>query len=126
MNMQPSDSRGSKLSSYKKGIAAEELAQKLLEGKHYRLLAHRYRNQAGEIDIVAKRGNHIAFVEVKGRKSHDEAAWSILPRQQYRIASAAEGFLGENAEYAGCSASFDVVLVSPTQGCAHIENVFLA
>jgi putative endonuclease len=39
---------------------------------------------------------------------------------------AAEVFLGEHASLAQCSASFDVILVSPTQGCAHIEQAFLA
>ncbi len=113
-------------SSYALGIAAESRARQLLESKRYCILAQRYKTKAGEIDLVAQRGDHLAFVEVKHRKTQDEAAWAIAPRQQARIAMAAEIFLGEHASLAQCSASFDVVLVSPTQGCAHIEQAFLA
>jgi putative endonuclease len=112
--------------SHSVGVAAECRAKKLLEGKSYRILAQRYKTKAGEIDLVAKRGDHLAFVEVKGRKTLDEAAYSILPRQQARIALAAEVFLGEHLELSQCSASFDVILVSPSQGCSHIEQAFLA
>ncbi len=112
--------------SYAIGIAAESRAKGLLESKDYRILAQRYKTKGGEIDIVAKRGDHLAFVEVKRRKTHEEAAYAIVPRQQARIAVAAEVFLGEHAELSHCSASFDVILVSPKQGCAHIEQAFLA
>jgi putative endonuclease len=107
-------------------VAAECCAKRLLESKSYHILAQRYKTKAGEIDLVARRGDHLAFVEVKQRKTQDEAAWSIAPRQQARIAVAAEVFLGEHATLAQCSASFDVILISPTQGCAHIEQAFLA
>jgi putative endonuclease len=112
--------------SYAIGIAAEARAKGLLEGKDYRILAQRYKTKGGEIDIVAKRGDHLAFVEVKRRKTHEEAAYAVEPRQQARIAVAAEVFLGEHAEFSHCSASFDVILISPAQGCAHIEQAFLA
>jgi putative endonuclease len=118
--------RSSPQSSYAIGVAAESCARQLLESKSYRILAQRYKTKAGEIDLVARRGDHLAFVEVKQRKTQDEAAWSITPRQQARIAMTAEVFLGEHTALAQCSASFDVVLVSPTQGCAHIEQAFLA
>jgi putative endonuclease len=112
--------------SYARGVAAERHARGLLEGKDYRILAQRYKTKGGEIDLVAKRGDHLAFVEVKRRKTHEEAAYAIGPRQQARIATAAEIFLGEHAELAHCSASFDVILVAPNQGCSHIEQAFLA
>ncbi len=113
-------------SSYALGVAAESRARQLLESKNYSILAQRYKTKAGEIDLIARRGDHLAFVEVKQRKTQDEAAYSIAPRQQARIALAAEVFLGEHAALAQCTASFDVVLISPNQGCAHIEQAFLA
>jgi putative endonuclease len=112
--------------SYRTGVAAERHARGFLEAKDYLILAQRYKTKGGEIDFVAKRGDHLAFVEVKGRKTHEEAAWAILPRQQARIATAAEIFLGEHSELAHCSASFDVILVAPGAGCSHIEQAFLA
>jgi putative endonuclease len=116
----------SRRTSYSIGVAAEGRARKLLESKNYNILAHRYKTRGGEIDLVARRGEHLAFVEVKGRKTQEEAAYAILPRQQARIALAAEVFLSEHLELSQCSASFDVILVSPTQGCSHIEQAFLA
>jgi putative endonuclease len=112
--------------AYATGVAAESSARGLLESKDYRILAHRYKTKGGEIDLVAKRGDHLAFVEVKRRKTQEEAAYAVLPRQQARIAVAAEIFLGEHSELAHCSASFDVILVTPNRGCAHIEQAFLA
>lgn len=112
--------------SYATGVAAESQARRHLESKNYRILAHRYKTKGGEIHLVAKKGDHLAFVEVKGRRTHDEAAFALLPRQQARIAVAAEIFLSEHQDLSQCSASFDVILVSPNQGCSHIEQAFLA
>ncbi len=112
--------------AYATGMAAESSARGLLESKDYRILAHRYKTKGGEIDLVAKRGDHLAFVEVKRRKTQEEAAYAVVPRQQARIAVAAEIFLGEHSELSHCSASFDVILVTPNRGCAHIEQAFLA
>jgi putative endonuclease len=127
MAMKQADRRAfARETCHKKGLAAENLAERFLEAKRYQILARRYRNRAGEIDLIAKRGEHLAFIEVKGRKTHEDAAWSVLPRQQARIALAAECFLDEHREFSECSASFDVVLVSPTEGLAHIEQAFLA
>ena len=112
--------------AYATGVAAESSARGLLESKDYRILAHRYKTKGGEIDLVAKRGDHLAFVEVKRRKTQEEAAYAVVPRQQARIAVAAENFLGEHSELSHCSASFDVILVTPNRGCAHIEQAFLA
>jgi putative endonuclease len=114
------------MSAYTTGVAAEARAKGLLEDKNYRILAQRYKTKGGEIDLVAQRGDHLAFVEVKGRKTQEEAAWAILPRQQARIAMAAEIFLGEHAGLSYSSASFDVILVTPKHGCSHIEQAFLA
>jgi putative endonuclease len=122
----PGCSRQSKLNTYATGVAAESRAAGLLQSKSYCILAQRYKTKGGEIDLVAQRGDHLAFVEVKGRKSLDEAASAVIPRQQARIAVAAEVFLGEHSELAHCTASFDVILVSPSEGCSHIEQAFLA
>jgi Uncharacterised protein family UPF0102 len=51
------------------GIRAERVAVGLLRLKGYRILARRYQVREGEIDIVARRGDTVAFVEVKVRPS---------------------------------------------------------
>ena len=50
--------------------------------KGYRILAKRFRTPYGEIDLVAKKRNLIAFIEVKARASLDDAAYAVTPRQQ--------------------------------------------
>jgi putative endonuclease len=107
-------------------MIAESWAKVFLENKEYRILAHRYKTKGGEIDLVARRGDHLAFVEVKRRKTEEEAAYAIGSRQQSRIAMAAEIFLGEHTELSHCSASFDAILVTPNRRCVHIEQAFLA
>lgn len=72
-----------------RGRWAEWLAMAWLAAKGYRLLDHRARTAAGEIDLVACRGEWIAFVEVKARRTLEEALGAIGPRQRRRIERAA-------------------------------------
>ena len=65
----PAGVRSSSQTSYAIGVAAEGSARQLLESKSYRIVAQRYKTKAGEIDLVARRGDHLAFVEVKRRKN---------------------------------------------------------
>lgn len=108
------------------GVLAEGSAGRFLSSQGYNVLRTRYRSPCGEIDVIAKRDNHIAFVEVKARKTLGEAAWTVLPRQRQRIMDAATLFLAEHPDYHECSASFDVILVSRAQDIMHIPQAFMA
>ena len=68
---------------------------------------------AGEIDIVAKRGRLLAFIEVKARPSHDQAAYAISAQQCQRLSRAAAAFLARRTELADCAIRFDAMLVAP-------------
>jgi putative endonuclease len=61
--------------------------------KGYRILKKRFRTPYGEIDLVARKRNLLAFVEVKARASLDEAAYAVTPRQQQRIIAATQAWL---------------------------------
>ena len=61
----------------RRGRLAEWLAAGALMLKGYRLLARRQRGPFGEIDLIAVRGNRIAFIEVKQRRSGAEAAAAL-------------------------------------------------
>src|SRR5258707_4026889 len=74
-----------RIAAFRTGLSAEVRAAAFLMAKGYRILAKRFRTPHGEIDIVARRRNLIAFVEVKARASLDEAAFAVTPRQQARI-----------------------------------------
>jgi putative endonuclease len=78
------------------GAFAEQIAILLLRLKLYSILARRYSIRGGEIDIVARRGDTIAFVEVKARASLDEALCAITPAKRRRISRAARVWLASN------------------------------
>jgi putative endonuclease len=92
------------------GRRAEWLAAALLRLKGYRILARDFRVPVGEIDIVARRGGTLAFVEVKARRG-DGAAEALSRRQRQRIARAAEWYLSARPALRGLICRFDVILI---------------
>jgi putative endonuclease len=97
------------------GRAAETIAACLLRLKGYRILAHRFRGSRGEVDLIARRGGLLVFVEVKRRGSLDDAALSITDRQRARIIGAAEEYLALHPQLGSAGVRFDAVLVAA--GC---------
>lgn len=97
------------------GRNAERAAIWLLRLKGYRILARRFRTPSGEIDVVARRGRLVAFVEVKARGSEEEALSAITARQRQRqrIQRAALAFLQQHAEHRDCDLRFDLVTATP-------------
>ena len=94
------------------GKAAEDLACRELRRRGYEILARRYRTRIGEIDIIARDGPTVVFVEVKGRTSTrfgspDEA---VNSRKQGRIGLLASDFLARRGWF-DCACRFDVVAV---------------
>jgi putative endonuclease len=67
-------------------MKAEQIAAFLLRLKGYRILARRFVVSGGEIDLIAKRGSAIAFVEVKARADVEAAAIAITATKRKRIA----------------------------------------
>jgi putative endonuclease len=106
------------------GLSAESRAAAYLVAKGYRILARRWRSPAGEIDIVARRGRLLVFVEVKARADLDAAAESVQPRQQQRIAAAAEAWLATYPDPKILDMRFDAVLVAPRKLPRHIPGAF--
>jgi putative endonuclease len=113
-----------------RGRWAETLAVLLLRLKGYRVLARGMvtgrGSGAGEIDIVARRGGLVAFVEVKARRSLAEAAEAVSASQRRRIIRAAEGFLARRPELAGLAVRFDAVLVAPGRWPKHVTGAWRA
>jgi putative endonuclease len=113
-----------RVAAFQTGISAESRAAAWLMAKGYRILAKRFRTPYGEIDLVARRRNLIAFVEVKARTSLDEAAYAVTPRQQQRIINAAEAWLMAHPEHAEFDLRFDVVLIAPKSLPRHLLAAF--
>lgn len=76
------------------------------------VLKRRYKSKAGEIDIIATRGNNIIFIEVKARKKKFNADDVISPYQENRIRRSCEFFLAGNKKFRQKNVRFDVFLVS--------------
>jgi putative endonuclease len=92
--------------------------------KGYRVLARRYKTPLGELDIVARRGRRLAFVEVKRRATLDEAADALTPRAQRRLVRAAQFWLGRWPQYQAYAQCFDLVLTSPGRLPRHMQDAF--
>jgi putative endonuclease len=113
-----------RVAAFKTGLSAESRAAAYLMLKGYRILAKRFRTPYGEIDIVARRRNLVAFVEVKARASLDEAAYAVSPRQQARIVEAAQAWLMAHPEHAEFELRFDVMLIAPARLPRHLLAAF--
>jgi putative endonuclease len=109
--------------AYRKGLNAEDRAVSMLAGRGYEILTRRYRSPGGEIDLVAAKGRHLAFVEVKARRRLDDAAWSVTQRQQRRIADAAGYWLQSYPEYQDRDITFDAVLIASANS-EYISDAF--
>ena len=116
--------RRTRLQRYWRGHVAEWLAMLHLGLRGYKILAHRFRTPFGEIDIVVRRGNRLAFVEVKRRPSLAEAEWSLTPRQAERIGRAAEHFMRRHPRYRNHEMGMDLIAVGPGGWPRHLVNAF--
>jgi putative endonuclease len=110
--------------AFRTGLSAESRAAAFLIAKGYRILARRFRTPHGEIDLVARRRNLVAFVEVKARENLDDAAYAVTPRQQARIITAAQIWLMAHPEHESYDLRFDAMLVAPRRLPRHLMAAF--
>ena len=113
-----------RVAAFRTGLPAESRAAAFLIAKGYRILAKRFRTPYGEIDLVVRKRNLIAFVEVKARASLDDAAWAVTPRQQQRIINAAQAWLMAHPEHAEFDMRFDAMLIAPRSLPRHLLAAF--
>lgn len=106
-----------------RGRAAEAAAALMLRAKGYRILERRFKCRAGEIDIVAQRGETFVFVEVKARQTIEQAIESITPHQRKRIEAAAEAWL-RKATSQQFAVRFDVIAVAPRTLPSHMMDAW--
>jgi len=94
------------------GMSGENLACAELARRGYAILERRYRTRFGEIDIVARDGDTIVFVEVKARLTDDYggAAAAITAWKQRRVAGMAVDYLSRRRLH-DCPCRFDVVAI---------------
>ena len=89
----------------------EQRARTELERAGLKLLARNYTTRHGELDLVMRDGDTIAFVEVRYRKSasHGDAAASVTVSKQAKLILAAQHWLAAHPQHAHRACRFDVV-----------------
>ena len=106
------------------GLKAELFAAVALMLKGYRIVARRYRTPLGEIDLVARRGRTLCFVEVKRRATYNEGAEAIHAKNRARVSNAAALYLQKHPEYSGMDIRFDAAIIAPNAWPRHIPQAW--
>ena len=106
------------------GRRAEALAVSYLKGRKYKILETNYRCRCGEIDIIARDGSVLVFVEVKARRSttYGPPQLSVTPFKQRQISKAALTYLCRN-RLTGVDARFDVLALLLREDQPVIEHI---
>ena len=106
------------------GKKSESLAAAYLRLSGYRILERNYRNRIGEIDIVAREGPVLVFIEVKARKTarYGSPKNAVTPAKQMKISNTALAYLKETGQM-HCKARFDVVAIDARFDPPEIEVV---
>ena len=107
----------------KRGRGAETLACWWLRFQGWRILARRARVPGGEVDIIARRGKVLAFVEVKARATEESAAMSLDAWRLRRVIVAAER-LAPRFLRPGDDLRIDAVFIVPRRLPRHMPNVW--
>jgi putative endonuclease len=108
----------------RRGRAAEAVAALFLRLRGFRVVARRYATPVGEIDLVARRGPLLVFVEVKQRSRQVDALEALQPMQRARIARAAEAFLQRRPDLRACAVRFDLVAIAPWRWPSHVADAW--
>ena len=113
-----------RLKALRRGSLAEYRAALSLIVKGYRIVAFRYRTKLGEIDIIARKGNLIACVEVKARRSLEDSVFAVSDFAQRRIRAASDVWLSKQRDSARLSIRYDIISVTPWRWPIHLPTAF--
>ena len=107
------------------GCGYEDAAASYLAEKGYRIVERNFRRRQGEIDLIARDGRYLVFVEVKYRKGRSSGTplEAVSPLKQRQISKIALFYLNRYKLGEDQPIRFDVVGISPG-GITHVENAF--
>jgi putative endonuclease len=108
----------------RRGQWAEALCRWHLRLRGWHIVASDWRCPSGEIDILARRRDILAAIEVKSRSDDASGAAALLPRQRRRIGRAAEAFLAMRPDLASLALRFDVMVVEPHRLPRHLPDAW--
>ncbi|HEX8621680.1 MAG TPA: YraN family protein [Allosphingosinicella sp.] len=105
------------------GRRAERLAALWLQIKGWKILGRRVRTPVGEVDLVARRGRTVAFVEVKARSTPEETGFALDEYRLRRVAAAAEALAHRYARE-GDDIRLDAIFIVPRRLPRHMANIW--
>jgi putative endonuclease len=108
------------------GRRAETAAALWLQLKGYRILDRRARMPACEIDLVARKGRMLVFVEVKARRTQDMALESVTPQLRKRLEQAANQWVSRRRGLQQHLWRFDIVMLAPGKLPRHMRDAWRA
>lgn len=109
----------------RRGRRCESLSALWLQLRGWRILDQRARTAAGELDLVARRGQVLVFIEVKHRASLDAALIAVTPHQKRRLLRAASLWRGRHGALAALQPRFDVIAWPERGWPRHIKGAFM-
>lgn len=109
----------------RRGRWAEHLAALILILKGYHLLDRRARTPAGELDLVAQKGDALIIVEVKARQAVEAARQSITPYQRRRIERAAALYRARRPTLRPLAIRYDQILFAPWHWPVHQRGAWI-
>lgn len=107
-----------------RGRAAENRAVFWLRLKGYRVLGRRLRTPVGEVDLLARRGGTLCFVEVKARADLSRALEATTDAQRRRIERAASYLVANRPELRGLDLRFDILAIVPGGRPRHLVDAW--
>lgn len=111
------------MTSHSTGKRGEGLATLFLRAKGYAIVARNWRAVTGEIDIIARRGEWLCFIEVKTRGHIEDARDAISAHQRRRIEHTAQAFVQSRPDLADLDMRFDAIFVSGAR-THHLQNAW--
>ena len=106
------------------GRRAEIFAALTLQLKGYVIVARRAKNPRGEIDLIARRGKVLAFIEVKMRQKPSDPATILTSKQMSRIVNGATSWTASRTWTQNCQWRYDFILVTPWRWPVHIKDAW--
>lgn len=110
--------------AYRLGHWAEWRSILYLKLRGYHLVAQRYRNAMGEIDLIFRRGKILVMVEVKARRKNTTSEL-ITKHQQQRIVRAAALFIAKHPKFSHYALRFDVIIVRSWYRLQHVKHAWI-
>lgn len=110
--------------NHQNGLVAEDCIAREYERQGAEILARRHRGPGGELDVIARDGDILVFVEVKRRKFHRDSADLVTARQWQRLAESANHYMmtaiNQTGAIRGCR--FDLAIIGPDSVPRIIRN----